>query len=241
MPSELTDGDRRRIEGAVGRFVENRRSFEMVAESLMDCLAQDTGLAEFIHFIRRRVKDPDSLRKKLERRTLSTERRTKESGVNASNLFDRVTDLAGVRIIHLHTEQLGRMHPLILEILEREEYKIDGRPTAYCWDVEYRALFEQIGVQPSQRQSMYTTVHYDVVANQETGIRCELQVRSLMDEIWAEVSHRVNYPMDSPSGTCRDQLKVLARLTSGCGRLVDSIFKTHHEAVHRVPKVGDRG
>lgn len=87
---------------------------------------------------------------------------------------------------------------------------------------------------------MYTTVHYDVVANRETGIRCELQVRTLMDEVWAEVSHRVNYPMDSPSATCQDQLKVLARLTSGCGRLVDSIFKTHHQAVDRVSNVPGR-
>ena len=72
MPSELTEGDRRRIEGAVSRFVKNKRSFELVAESLMDCLARDADLKEFIHFIKRRVKDPDSLRKKLERRALGT-------------------------------------------------------------------------------------------------------------------------------------------------------------------------
>lgn len=73
-------------------------------------------------------------------------------------------------------------------------------------------------------------MHYDIVANQRTGIACELQVRSLMDEVWGEVSHRVNYPEESPSVACRDQLKVLARLTSGCGRLVDSIFKSHNDA-----------
>lgn len=234
MPSELTEGDRRRIEDAVSRFVKNKRSFELVAESLMDCLARDADLKEFIHFIKRRVKDPDSLRKKLERRALGTEMPGKESTIDASNLFDEITDLAGIRIIHLHTEQLSRMHSLILRVLERQEYEIEDQPTAYCWDVEYQALFEEVGIRTEQRRSMYTTVHYDVLANRETGIRCELQVRSLMDEVWAEVSHRVNYPKDSPSGTCRDQLKVLARLTSGCGRLVDSIFKTHHEAVRRV-------
>ena len=78
---------------------------------------------------------------------------------------------------------------------------------------------------------MYMTVHYDIVANQRKRITCELQIRSLTDELWGDVSHRINYPVESPSTSCQDQLKVLARLTSGCGRLVDSIFKTHHETV----------
>jgi putative GTP pyrophosphokinase len=74
---------------------------------------------------------------------------------------------------------------------------------------------------------MYTSVHYVVQANQRTKVTCEIQVRTLMDEVWAEVSHRVNYPTPSPSKACQEQLKVLARLTSGCTRLVDSIFKSH--------------
>lgn len=238
MPSELTEDDLRRIDGATRRFADNRRLFEMAAEALNDCLLRDAGLREFIHFMKYRIKEPDSLRAKLKRRTLSRERGSVEDAIDASNLFERVTDLAGLRIIHLHTEQLNRMHPLILKILDREEYDVADSPTAYCWDVEHMELFEQFGIRTEQRESMYTTVHYDVVANRETGIRCELQVRSLMDEVWAEVSHRVNYPVDSPSATCRDQLKVLARLTSGCGRLVDSIFKVHHEATGRGPGNG---
>ena len=238
MPRKLTDVERRRIDAAVEHFVENRLSFELVTQALLDSLAQDAELSNFIHFTSHRIKAPDSLRAKLERRVLSGEDMDDQSAggidvIDESNLFEAITDLAGLRIIHLHTEQLTRMHPLILKMLEREKYTLAGPPTAYCWDVEYRELFEGAGITTRQRQSMYTTVHYDILAKRETGIRCELQVRSLMDEVWAEVSHRVNYPNASPSATCRDQLKVLARLTSGCGRLVDSIFKTHHEAMHR--------
>ena len=75
---------------------------------------------------------------------------------------------------------------------------------------------------------MYMTVHYDIVANQRKKITCEIQVRSLMEELWGEVSHRINYPTPSSNALCQDQLKVLARLTSGCGRLVDTIFKMRH-------------
>jgi ppGpp synthetase/RelA/SpoT-type nucleotidyltranferase len=73
---------------------------------------------------------------------------------------------------------------------------------------------------------MYTTVHYVIEANQRDKISCEIQVRTLADEVWGEVSHRVNYPEECQIASCKDQLKVLARLTSGCTRLVDSIFRT---------------
>ena len=235
MPGTLTDDDRQRIDDAVSRFADSRVLFQNVATSLMNCLANDSRLADFIHFIKYRVKDEESLRAKLERLTLEARDGQQVGAVDASNLFGRITDLAGLRIIHLHTEQYIQMHPLILEILNEQRYTLAGQPTAYCWDVEYADLFRSAGVEIKQRASMYTTVHYDVVVNQKTGIACELQVRSLVDEVWGEVSHRVNYPTTSPSETCQDQLKVLARLTSGCGRLVDSIFKTHGDAIRQRP------
>ena len=140
-----------------------------------------------------------------------------------------------MRIIHLHNDQLDMVHPRILEILDENRYRVLGEPVAYCWDIEYEKRFGDIGLRTKRATSMYTTVHYDVQASQNPPITCELQVRSLVDEVWGEVSHQVNYPAESQSEACRDQLKVLARLTSGCGRLVDSIFKTHSASVAERP------
>ncbi len=220
---------RERIEAALKQFVDHRQLFENIADALLTCMTQDPRLGDYIHFTRSRVKTTESLRAKLEK--LARVPASDADPVTAANLFSRVTDLAGVRIIHLHMEQLQLMHSLILKILEEEQYELAGSPTAHCWDVEYEELFKAIGIRTRTRQSLYTTVHYDVVANPTTGLTCELQVRPLLDEVWGEVSHRVNYPAASPSRACQDQLKVLARLTTGCGRLVDSIFRTHNEAV----------
>ena len=200
----------------------NRYWFETFAQSLMAYFENNPELGEFIHFIKYRIKDERSLRAKLERVLTSA---------GDQNLADRITDFAGLRIIHLHMDQLSSIHPLISDILEYQKCELLGNPKAYCWDMEYEDLFHQIGVEAVQRSSMYTTVHYDIVANQRKRITCELQVRSLMEELWGEVSHRINYPKESPSASCQDQLKVLARLTSGCGRLVDSIFKTHRDTI----------
>ena len=233
MSGRLTKGDRLRIDRAIKHFIDHRHLFVTFAESLVPCFVNHPELGKLIQFIKYRIKDEDSLRAKLERLTVSAEPELMNDPVNESNLFEQISDLTGLRIIHLHTDQLMRIHPLILQVLEEQRLVMAGSPTAYCWDVEYQELFENIGLKTEPRESMYTTVHYDIIANQRTKIKCELQVRSLMDEVWGEVSHQVNYPTESSSTTCQDQLKVLARLTSGCGRLVDSIFKTHHETQNR--------
>ena len=220
----LSPTDQQRISAAVKHFEESRHQFEKAAKSMLIYLEDDPELRKLIHFIKYRVKEPHSLANKLERLALKEQGRS----ISKENLFNQVRDLAGVRIIHLHADQIVDLHPRILSILEEQDCQIVGKPVAYCWDVDYEELFKQLRLQVERQASMYTTVHYDILVNKSSGIACELQVRSLADEVWGEVSHRVNYPAESPSEACRDQLKVLARLTSGCGRLVDSIFKTHH-------------
>jgi ppGpp synthetase/RelA/SpoT-type nucleotidyltranferase len=61
----------------------------------------------------------------------------------------------------------------------------------------------------------------------------EIQVRTLMEEVWGEVDHTMNYPYPVESLACREQLKVLARVTSSASRLVDSIFATVAERTYR--------
>ncbi len=64
-------------------------------------------------------------------------------------------------------------------------------------------------------------------SKKNTKITCEIQVRTLADEIWGEIDHRLNYPIEHQSLACREQIKSLARVASSCSRLVDSIMATH--------------
>ena len=219
MPSSI---DRRRIDEAVKYFMSNRHLFESFAQSLMGYFKNDPKLEEFIYSIKYRIKDEESLRAKLERIFTDS---------SDQDLVSQITDFAGLRIIHLHMDQLATIHPLVLDILKEHKCQLLESPKAYYWDLEYENLFRQVDIKAVPRNSMYMAVHYDIMANQRTKITCELQVRSLTEELWGEVSHKVNYPKESSSESFQDQLKALARLTSGCGRLVDSIFKTHHGTV----------
>ena len=157
----LSEADRHRIDEAAGYFRDNKHLFELFAESLVSCFEKDPKLGEFIHFIKYRIKDEASLRAKLER-TLAN--------AGDQDLASRVTDFAGIRIIHLHMDQLTTIHPLVSEILEEQKCELLESPKAYCWDREYEDLFRRIGVEAVQRGSMYMTVHYDIMANQRKRI-----------------------------------------------------------------------
>ncbi len=183
----------------------------------------DASLMASVHTIKYRIKDADHLRRKLIRKAMG------DDVIDRNTLFDRITDLAGVRLIHLHTEQMRGIHTAINDIVKEQQLQYVEPPTANCWDIEYETFYKELGIAPRPRESLYTTVHYVIQANQRTKVTCEVQVRTLLDEVWGEVSHRVNYPEESPSRSCQDQLKVLAHLTSGCTRLVDSIFHSHRE------------
>lgn len=223
----LTTSEKKQIESVVVFYQSKRNLFETFAKSVVLAIEQHSELPKYTHFLKYRTKEPKDLRHKLTRKVLEGKVKGKVHVIDASNLFQKINDLAGVRLIHLHTEQMKQIHLHLMDVISEQQYKLIEDPTANCWDVEYENIYKGLGIKTKSRESMYTTVHYVVESNQRTKITCEIQVRTLMDEVWGEVSHRVNYPDESSNQACKDQLKILARLTTGCTRLVDSIFKSH--------------
>lgn len=231
--SKLSASRIRALEAAVSHYEGLRTDFDREGRYLLDQLTNDARLKPFIHSGKYRTKDPAHLiekliRKELERKSLAKE--VRPPLVSAKNILDRVGDLAGVRLLHLHTKQMANIHPLILEILELNRLTIREDPIVYIWDIEYKSFFEEIGIQQKERDEMYTSVHYVVSPAARPEMKIELQVRTLMEEVWGEVFHTINYPVKTTVLACREQLMVLARITSGCTRLVDSIFASYTDA-----------
>lgn len=64
---------------------------------------------------------------------------------------------------------------------------------------------------------------------ENSPIKCEIQVRTLYEEIWGEIDHYINYPYPTDSIACKEQLRVLSKLSVTGKRLADSILNSHHE------------
>lgn len=183
-------------------------------------------LASLVHSVKYRLKSPSHLRDKLIRKHHECEAENRAFPYAASNLFSEVGDLAGYRILHLHTRQFEQLNLHLIPILE-ESHKIVEGPIAKVWDQETKEYFESIGVETEDNKRMYSSVHYLLQPNSKTTLTIELQVRTLADEIWGEIDHKINYPHPHELLACREQIRALARLTSSCSRLVDSVMATH--------------
>lgn len=230
MPA-LTPADRRQIAACLRRYQQENVQFllKKSGENLMSALRDDPALSPYVHFIKFRVKGADSLKTKLVKKAAERRKLGKAPDITAENLFSKIGDLVAVRILHLHTDQIQSMVAAIGGVFESYKFKVKEGPTAIVWDQEYGGHYKTLGVKTQTRTSMYMSVHYVVEAATNPKIRVELQVRTLAEEVWGEVDHRVRYKNEKVSRACADQLKVLARMTSGCTRLVDSIIKSSIE------------
>jgi ppGpp synthetase/RelA/SpoT-type nucleotidyltranferase len=229
MPTQISARLRQQVNRLVQHYIENLDTFERFARNLQNLVTDHPLLKRHVHSIRARVKDPGHLRDKLQRKRLTVTKAGRRVTITKSNLFELINDLTGIRIIHLHTRQIQEIDVALKQILADERIKIIEGPIARTWDDESRAYFAEIGIETvSTADTLYTSVHYIVESNDKTA---EIQVRTLAEEIWGEVDHTINYPHPTTAQTCAEQIKVLARATSTCSRLVDSIFRSHSEHI----------
>ena len=180
-----------------------------------------TQSPQIVHSVRSRMKDLQHLREKVQRKSST------EDPITPENIFDRVTDIAGVRVLHLYQAQFTQIHRAINQKLDSQDWVLYEDPKAYTWDPESRGFFENQGLNVEVKESLYTSVHYVIKPRKDSPVSCEIQVRTLLEEVWGEIDHLVNYPEPTDNITCREQIGVLARLVGAGSRLADSICRVY--------------
>jgi ppGpp synthetase/RelA/SpoT-type nucleotidyltranferase len=229
--------DRAFIDDLVEHARANDKLFSNLLQNLFNTFSADAELMRSVHSMKWRIKDPNHLRDKLIRKWSEARKKGKAFAITRDNLFTRINDLAGFRILHLYTRQFEHIDQCLERIFKEQFYRVVEGPSARTWDDESREYFRSIDTRFIKSATLYTSVHYIVAANQKTKYTCEIQVRTLAEELWGEVDHTLNYPHASESLACKEQIKVLARVTSSCSRLVDSIFLSHadHQQSRKSP------
>ncbi len=170
-----------------------------------------------IHSYKSRLKDREHLRTKLTRKQALGE------NVEPPDLFRKITDLAGVRILHLYQEDFAPIDQVIRKKVKDGDWFLSEKPKAFTWDPESAAFFRCFDLGVSEKSTLYTSVHYLVRPRSDSLLCCEVQVRTLFEEIWGEIDHQINYPKPTESVACREQLRVLSKIVGAGSRLLDSL------------------
>jgi putative GTP pyrophosphokinase len=227
--TSITKSQGKLLRDLVAHYDANQDHFDLILKQLWDLFSSDKELSSQIHSMKYRIKKPSRLRDKLKEKMLEANAAGLKFDITKENLFYKINDLAGFRIIHLYTRQMEKINKSLLALFDEAKYRKTEGPIAKTWDDESRTFFKELGIKTEKSSSMYTSVHYVIEPNSRTKYTCEIQVRTLMEEVWGEVSHTISYPKPIDSVACAEQIKVLARVTSSCSRLVDSIFRTSDE------------
>ncbi len=169
-----------------------------------------------VHSIRSRVKDTDHLLEKIARKCI--EKNVKYAGVNVDNYYALITDLVGVRALHLFKEDCFPIHDAITKTWENHE-----TPTAYVRDgdpAELAERFRGIGLQVKSHKDGYRSVHYVCAAQPlKRKVLAEVQVRTIFEEGWSEIDHRVRYPNYSDNQLVAYFLMIFNRLAGSADEM----------------------
>lgn len=207
----------------VEKYKSDYQDFDLLRRHIVDFFSLHPKAAPYVHSVRSRLKDPDHLKEKIARKWKA------EDAISVENLYSKITDFAGVRVLLLHQKQFDGIKEAIDWRIGKGEWILVEPPKAYTWDPEAKKYFESLGLETHNKESFYTSVHYLIKQYEESSICCEIQIRTLFEEIWGEVDHEINYPNKTDKEVCADQILVLAKLIGAGSRLVDSIFNSYNK------------
>lgn len=146
---------------------------------------------EQVHSVRWRVKTTVHLLEKIVRkRAAGVEKYAK---VDHGNYYQIVSDLIGIRALHLFKDDCLRIDEAL-----QQTWKPEETPIAYIRDgdeSEHTSLLKHGGFAIKPHPAGYRSVHY-VIASQplQRRLLAEVQVRTIFEEAWSEIDHKVRYP-----------------------------------------------
>jgi ppGpp synthetase/RelA/SpoT-type nucleotidyltranferase len=187
------------------------------------------GLGQ-VHSVRWRIKDPKHLVAKIVRKRAAGSQ--KYLNISPGNYHEILTDLIGIRAIHLFKEDLL---PIDGEI--RSRWNLAEEPVIYIreGDVEDVNLTEKFSIK--KHGFGYRSAHYIIESSpSKQKITAELQVRTIFEEGWSEIDHFLRYPNHSENSDIKSILTIFNRMAGSADeiasftlRLSRSLTELNHQ------------
>lgn len=190
------------------KMEQRKDAAELVARIIQRC--------NKVHSVRWRVKDPEHLMEKIVRKKVpgTKDFNEKYKNISADNYHEIVTDLVGVRALHLFKEDC-----FIIDDYLEQNFKSKERTVAYIRSGdESENLNEHFDVKT--HPAGYRSIHY-VFETQPLKqiIYTEVQVRTIFEEGWSEIDHKIRYPNFSDNHNVATFLQIFNRLAGSADEM----------------------
>lgn len=161
------------------------KELEIIATNITNLLME----VRKVHSIRKRVKDPEHLIEKIIRKSIEKPKLK----INVNNYDKVITDLIGIRILHLFKEDWVPIHQKIIKTWNLQE-----KPQANIRKGDREDVFSKYRCEIKEHKYGYRSVHYLIAYpfTKDEKKTVEIQVRTLFEEAWSEIDHTIRYPYD---------------------------------------------
>ncbi|WP_088066784.1 nucleotidyltransferase family protein [Gottfriedia luciferensis] len=201
-------------------YISEIPNLETVATFISEILRKNPE----IHTVKSRIKYPEHLIEKIIRKTIKGKKTDLKYEINVSNYKVEITDLIGIRALHLYKYQAADIDKTI-----RQNWNLHEKATIYhrLGDMTSEQKIDEEKFQFLVHDAGYRSWHY-VIKSQMTKVNylAEIQVRTIFEEGWSEIDHQLRYPYDLDNEILNEQLLILNRLSGGADELVNSILHT---------------
>ena len=189
---------------SIGRFIEQGEAFRtlmayyncaiMEVETKFNVLNEDFS-AEYdrnpIETVKTRLKSPESIIEKLQRKNLP---------FSAESIEKNLNDIAGVRVICAFPEDIYLLSECILQqddinLIKRKDYIAEPKPNGY--------------------RSLHLIVEVPIfLHNEKRFMKVEVQLRTIAMDFWASLEHQIYYKKGHNIDELRAELKDCAEIST---------------------------
>ncbi len=196
--------------------------FEKAAEQLDEIgktIANTLVACPKVHSVKYRTKESEHLIEKIIRK----KRVEPEFDCTIDNYFNKIPDLVGVRPLHLFKEDWAEIHDFVTK-----SFELVGPPVANVRTGdpdEFIKDYKNKGCKLNEHKFGYRSIHYLVKTT--FFIRptiSEIQVRTIFEEGWSEIDHRVRYPYDQENPILLPYLTIFNRLAGSADEMGSHIL-----------------
>lgn len=196
-------------------FTDCKKSYETQADLIANILRAQPK----VHSVKTRIKDRRHLIEKIIRKT--PDRRAKygqDFNFTVDNYKDEITDLLGIRVIHIFKEDWEEIHNFITNMWDVMEIVANVR------EGDDTRKFDEQGITVCSRPSGYRSVHY-LVESYPTNKKLitEVQVRTIFEEGYGEIDHQLRYSHEDIPELLGQNLMLLNRIAGSSDEMASLI------------------
>lgn len=167
-----------------------------------------------VHSVNSRIKHPAHLLEKVVRKRLAKPARA----IDRKTYSAQITDLIGIRVLHLFKGDWFPIHKYI-----SAHWDLPETPTANIRKGDSEPLvsaFREAGCAINEHEMGYRSIHYVVKSQPARRMQfAELQVRTIFEEGWSEIDHRIRYPYNLDNAVLNQFLAVFNSLAGSADEM----------------------